>query len=248
MIKPMTGNYEIDRQPHAKAFFERLPSEVEKVTWPLEKLHALRDERLRALILKAKKESPWHARRLKHIDPDKLSGDDLSEIPTMTKSDLMNHWDEIVTYRNLNLALANKHIAHISQEGPAYLLDEYHVITSGGSSGVRGVFVADFEGWLAGSLAVLRYSVWIEQNLNISGKRQQTSVGAGDVTHVSISSLHTFFGVDTSGMSRSFPITSPFSEIKAGLNDFQPSHIFAYPSAMHRLALEQQAVCLSHPN
>lgn len=240
MTTPKIGNYEIDRQPHAKAFFERLPAEVEKVTWPLEKLHTLRDERLRALIRKAKKDSPWHARRLKHIDPDKLSGDDLSEIPTMTKADLMNNWDEIVTDPHLNLALANQHIAHISKEGPAYLLDEYHVVTSGGSSGLRGVFVANFEEWLAGSLAVLRSSIWIEQNLTAIAERRQASVGAGEVTHASIASIHTFFGVDTSGKSRSFPITSPFSEIRAGLNEFQPSNIIAYPSAMHRLALEQQ--------
>ena len=236
-----TGNYEIDRQPHAQAFFEQLPSEVEKVTWPLAKLHALRDERLRALIRKAKQDSPWHARRLKHINPDTLSGSDLSEIPTMTKADLMENWDEIVTDRNLNLALANQHIARISKEGPAYLLDEYHVITSGGSSGLRGVFVADFEEWLAGALAILRHSIWIDQNMNDTGAKRRASIGAGDVTHASIASVHTFFGVDTSGMSRSFPITSPFPEIRAGLNEFQPTNIIAYPSAMHRLALEQQA-------
>ncbi len=59
----VTGDYEIDRQRHVRAFQERLPGEVEKMTWPLERMHALRDERLRALIRTAKERSPWHARR-----------------------------------------------------------------------------------------------------------------------------------------------------------------------------------------
>ena len=239
-----TGDYEIDRQRHVRAFVERLPSEVEKLTWPLEKLHALRDERLRALVRIAKERSPWHAQRLNHIDPDRLRGDELSAIPPMTKTDLMNHWDEIVTDRRLNLELANRHLARISEEGPAYLLDDYHAITSGGSSGMRGVFVVDFEAWLATSLAILRHGVWIDQHLQRRGEQREASIGAGHVTHASIAAFRTFASRSQSP-ARSFPITSPFPEILAGLNEFQPSHIVAYPSIMHRLALEQQAGRLS---
>ena len=73
----------------AASLAAQLPREIDRVTWPLEQLWALRDQRLRELIWHAKSHSPWHAKRLKHIDPTTLSGDDLSAIPAMTKADLM---------------------------------------------------------------------------------------------------------------------------------------------------------------
>ena len=247
ILSPATGNYEVDRQRHVKAFLACLPSEIEKLTWPLEKLHALRDQRLRSLIRVAKQCSPWHAARLRHIDPEEISGSDLSDIPIMTKTDLMEHWDEIVTDRRLNLDLANSHIKHISEHGPAYLLDEYHVVTSGGSSGKRGVFVMDFEGWLLATLAIVRHGVWMDQYMNWQGETRMASIGAGHVTHASIASIQTFFGA-SDDTSKSFPILLPTDEIVQGLNQFQPTHFIAYPSILHRLALEQEAGRLSiHP-
>src|SRR5438093_12781868 len=41
--------FETDRERHVRALADRLSGEVELVTWPLERLHARRDERLRAL-------------------------------------------------------------------------------------------------------------------------------------------------------------------------------------------------------
>ena len=244
LLAAATGNYEVDRQRHVKAFKERLASEVKKVTWPLEKLQDLRDKRLRHLIKVAKKYSPWHAARLRQIDPETIKGNNLSDIQTMTKTDLMENWDEIVTDRRLNLDLANHHIAHISDHGPAYLFDQYHVVTSGGSSGKRGVFVVDFEGWLCSSLAISRYGMWIDQNHKWEGAKRHASIGAGLVTHASIAAFQTFFGEQV-GNSRSFPILLPIHEIVDGLNEFQPSHLIAYPSILHRLALEKKAGRLS---
>src|SRR5436190_1944709 len=80
-------------------------------------------------------------RRLARVDLATVTGDDLSAIPPMTKADLMASWDEIVTDRRLTLDLANAHLARVAEDGPAYLLDDYQVVTSGGSSGRRGVFV-----------------------------------------------------------------------------------------------------------
>ena len=248
ILSRITGNYEVDRQRHVKAFMECLPSEIEKLTWPIEKLHALRDQRLRSLIRVAKQYSPWHAARLRHIDPEKISGNDLSDIPIMTKTDLMEHWDDIVTDRKLNLDLANRHIKHISEHGPAYLLDEYHVVTSGGSSGKRGVFVVDFEGWLSACLAIVRHGIWMDQHTNWQGEKRTASIGAGHVTHASIASFRTLFGGADDDASKSFPIFLPVHEIVQGLNQFQPTHLIAYPSILHRLALEQEAHRLSiHP-
>jgi phenylacetate-coenzyme A ligase PaaK-like adenylate-forming protein len=189
---PPTSAFEIERQRHVRAARERLPSEVEKVTWPLARLHRLRDERLRALVRTANARSPWHARRLRRIEPatlERLRGDDLSALPTMTKADLMAHWDEIVTDRRLTLDVANTHLQRVASEGPAYLLGEYTVIASGGSTGTRGVFVWDFGGWLTAHLALARHTAWEDQHRPQAGERRRASVGAEKATHGGIDKL-----------------------------------------------------------
>ncbi len=54
----------------------------------------------------------------------------------MTKDDLMEHFDEVVTDRRLTRDVVEAHLAALSTD--AYLLDEYHVCASGGSSGPCG--------------------------------------------------------------------------------------------------------------
>jgi phenylacetate-CoA ligase len=68
--------FEIERQRHLQGYAARLQQEAERLTWPLETLHRIRDQRLRTLLRTAKDRSPWHARRLPHVEPDTVTGDD----------------------------------------------------------------------------------------------------------------------------------------------------------------------------
>jgi phenylacetate-coenzyme A ligase PaaK-like adenylate-forming protein len=231
--------YERDRQRHLQARDAQLGAEMEKMDWSLEQLHALRDERLRALVRHARAHSPWHARRLRDVDPDRVSGDDLSMIPPMTKNDLMEHWDEIVTDRRLTLGLATRHLAHVAAHGPAYLLDQYHVVASGGSSGRRGVFVWDYDGWLAAQLSTMRHGIWTARHLGLESLEPAASVGAASPIHITKAMGETFAGPPAS--RHLFPATLPLAEIVAGLNRTRPLQLFAYPSMLHRLALEARA-------
>jgi phenylacetate-coenzyme A ligase PaaK-like adenylate-forming protein len=233
------GGYEWDRQRHVRARDAQLGAEVEKMDWSLARLQALRDMRLRALVRHAKTHSPWHARRLRDVDPERLSGDDLSMIPPMTKADLMEHWDEIVTDRRLTLELATRHIADIAAHGPAYLLDEYQVVASGGSSGCRGVFVWDYAGWLAAQLATARHAVWTCRHLGLENLEPGANVGAASPIHITVAMGETFAGPPAS--RHRFPVTLPLAEIVVGLNSLRPLQLFAYPSMLHRLALEARA-------
>jgi phenylacetate-coenzyme A ligase PaaK-like adenylate-forming protein len=235
----LTGNFDVDRQRHVQVYADRAPAEAEKCTWPLERLHALRDERLRALVRVAKERSPWHSRRLGHIDPETLSGDDLTPISPMTKADLMANWDEIVTDRRLNLELANAHLNRVAVAGPSYLFGDYLIIASGGSTGVRGVFAYDFEGALQVPLGLVRHRRWLADHGITPAFRRNAMVMAGRGTHASIAFGATFAG--SSAGSRPFPVTWPIGEIVAGLNEYQPESLGGYPSALHRLALEAQA-------
>ena len=83
MSGPAISDFEVDRQRHLRRFAARLRDDAERLTWPLERLHRLRDERLRALLRAAKARSSWHARRLGDVDVDAIGGGDLSGLPTM---------------------------------------------------------------------------------------------------------------------------------------------------------------------
>ncbi len=233
------GIYERDRQRHVQARDVSLNVEAEKIEWSLTQLQALRDERLRALVRHAKAHSPWHANRLRHVNPDRLRGDDLSTIPPMTKADLMEHWDEIVTDRRLTLDMVTKHLAGISTYGPSYLLDEYHVLASGGSSGLRGVFVWDYAGWLTAQLSTARVGAWLCTHLGMESPEPGARVGAASPVHATAAMEATFGGPLAS--RHSFPVTLPLAEIVAGLNRTRPVMLNCYPSMLHRLALEARA-------
>jgi phenylacetate-coenzyme A ligase PaaK-like adenylate-forming protein len=231
-------SYEVLRQRHVEAFAARLAGEADKLTWPLEQLHGLRDIRLRALLRAAKQGSPWHAERLRSIDPDASRPPDLATIPTMTKADLMTHWDDIVTDRRLTLELVNDHLATVTNDGPAYLLGEHHVVASGGSSGMRGVFAWDFEGWLSFALVRERSSFWLDRHAGRTGESRRAWVAAAHASHPTAILARTFSGSPQLGVNRSFPVTLPLSDIVAGLNEFRPTYLFAYPSMLHLLSLE----------
>src|SRR5262249_14515309 len=95
--------------------------------------------------------------RLSTVDIDTIDEDRLRELPVMTKGDLTAHFDEIVTDRRVTLDLVNGHLASLTSD--AYLLDEFHALASGGSSGVRGVFVWGWDAWAVGWLMNLRRQV-----------------------------------------------------------------------------------------
>src|SRR6478735_1896788 len=238
MARSTTSAFDADRQRHLRAFADRLPVEAERLTWPLERLHRLRDERLRALLRTAKARSPWHAKRLAGVDVETVRGADLAAIEPMTKTDVMEHWDEIVTDRRLTLELAEAHLERVASQGPAYLLGEYQVVTTGGSSGTRGVFAWDFEGWLGFGLARERPTFWLRQEAGDRRQRRRAFVAAAHSTHPTAILPRTFAGSPQLGVGRSFPATLPLAEIVDGLNHFQPTDLFAYPSMLRRLAGE----------
>ena len=103
--------------------------------------------------------SPWHRERLARagIDPRRLTDVDVDRLPVMTKDDLMESFDDIVTDRRLSRELCERHLAEPS--GDAYLLDEYRVVASGGSSGRRGVFVYGWRAWAICYASMVRSQV-----------------------------------------------------------------------------------------
>src|ERR1700690_2490282 len=64
------------------------------------------------------------------------------------------NFDAIVTDPEVRLADANAHIAKL--DGDEYFRDELHAVASGGSSGLRGVFVWGWDAWATVQLTAMR--------------------------------------------------------------------------------------------
>jgi phenylacetate-coenzyme A ligase PaaK-like adenylate-forming protein len=173
---------------------------------------------------------------LRDVDPDRITGRDLAQLPPMTRKDLQTHWDEIVTDRRLTLEQANRHLEKVVASGPAYLLDEYHVVASSGSTGQRTVFAFDFSSWLEGKLAMARFQTEISRLVGWSGSERLAIVAAPNAVHESGAIFRTF---GSGALSfQAIPSTLPLPEIVERLNAYQPAGMQTYPSILRSLTRE----------
>lgn len=237
-----TADYEDLRARHVKDMQAGFWEAVKRLDWTAEQLHVERERRLRNLLRVAKRDSPWHAKRLRHIDPETFSEERLEEIPPMTKDDLMDNFDEIVTDRRITLAAAEAHIAALTSD--AYLLDRYHANTTGGSSPRRGVVLHDWEGWAEGSSGLARH-LFRHARPGEPGRRVVGAVlGAQHPMHVSGAMPQTFSDPQRAFWHR-LPVSLPLDDIARGLNQVQPEVLLGYPPMLHQLSFLARAGSLA---
>jgi phenylacetate-CoA ligase len=225
------------RRRHQVDLATILPGQVERLDWPAEQLCEERQHRLRRFLAVAKSKSRWHAERLRDVDVEHVTEQDLSGLPVMTKDDLMAHFDDIVTDRRVMLARAEAHLASLGA-GDAYLDGEYHVVASGGSSGRRGVFVWGWEPWTLGGAARVRQV--IRDQLRC-GEQPGAAVSATVAAEVSTHMTGAFASTFPTSFAHRFPVTLPIEEIVGGLNRVQPALLHAYSSALALLVREVDA-------
>jgi phenylacetate-CoA ligase len=226
---------------------ERLAGgEVERVTWPLERLEAERDHRLRALVSYAKAHSPWHAERLAHVDTDHLTASSLDEVPVMTKSDLMENWDDIVTDRRLTQRGAQAELARLSAGSDGmFWMNDFVLVETGGSTGDPTVVVWDIEGWVDMAAIVTRYGAWLQQSAASRTENQgppdgfhwvQATVGSSHPTSMSRQLARFFERPEFE--NHEIPANSPIGEAAAALRQLNPSGLFGFATALIAVANE----------
>jgi len=195
-----------------------------------------RTRALRELAAVARTRSTWHRERLEGIDVALLSEADLKSIPSMTKRDLMENFDQIVTDRRLGYDAC---AAQLESGGP--LLDEFHVVASGGSSGRRGIFVYGWDAWATCYAAITRFQQrdWAGDPSLAGVERITATVAAAQPSHISAAIRRTFRS--PTERLELFPVDLPLDEIVAGLNALAPTILMGYSSFLPHLALEARA-------
>ena len=232
-------DYETTRRRHIQEMLGGLGEHLERLNWSAEQLLVERTKRLRELVATAKEHSAWHAKRLADIDPQTLDEERLAELPVMTKADLMEHFDAIVTDPRVTLAKADAHIAALSSD--QYFLGDLHAVASGGSSGVRGVFVWGWEAWATAQRSLLRRQLSDRlRDPELASKPPVAMfVGAENATHYTTALAQTF--TTPAVTVHRFPVTLPLDEIVAGLNQVDGDSLAAYPSMLAALVAEARA-------
>jgi phenylacetate-CoA ligase len=222
----------------------RLGQHTGRLGWDPVQLAVHQRQRLRMLLAYAAEYSPFHARRLRGLDLSRFETSDLAQLPVMTKSQLMAEFDDVVTDRRLSRGLAEQHLA-ASTHIPGLLLAEYVCLASGGSSGLRGIFLQTL-GEFADFVA----------SLVRRGYARALATGGLPPSGLVLGLVAAASPVHSSGFGAAVatrppvrlipaPATLPTAELTVRLNAAQPPALLGYASRLADLAREQLAGRLS---
>lgn len=207
-----------------------------------ELLAARQSERLNELVAFARAHSPFYAEKYRGLSETIT---DVRQLPPVTKPELMEHFDEVITDPAVRKADVQKHVADLGNLGKPFL-GKYMAWTTSGTTGAPGIFLED-KNWdtVISAVNVLRIGgEWYNWDV-IKGMMK----AGGNSASVFAGNGH-FFGVTMlerqrqSSRSRAkriqlIPVTLPIGEIVQRLNNLQPAMFAGYASALGLLAQEQ---------
>jgi phenylacetate-CoA ligase len=225
--------YDCLRAAHLHAVAAALEDHVARLDWPREQIERYQDQRLRALLAYACERSPFHARRLRCLDVGSASVADLALLPVMTKADAQQEWDAITCAPDLNRAGAERVLAE--QQWFSYTAGDAQVFSSGGSSGVRGVYVWDWQFFVSVACLAWRMQAREERRGSSAGSHPRLAVlTAGVPPHAStpLFDVPTTAGMETVVI----PAGVPFDEVLAAVAAARPTHLVGYATVIGRLA------------
>jgi len=225
--------YEGLRAAHLNAVRAALEDHLARLDWPRSRIERYRTQRLRSLLGLARERSPFHAARMADIDPATATVDDLARLPPMVKQDAQDHWDAIVTTPTIDRVGAERALAQ--ERWFSYTPAGHQVFSSGGSSGVRGVYVWDWEHFATLACLAWRWQARAEQASASPGRPARLAVlEAGEPPHASTP----LFDIATAPSMETvvIPAAAPFDQVLSAVADARPTHLVGYASVVGRLA------------
>ena len=205
--------------------------------WDATKIAAHQDRALQELRRAAYAGSEFYRRH--HAGLQEAPFD---QLPPVTKTDLMSHFDEAVTTPDLKLADVEQHLRALAAENgdPGVpWRGRWWAAATAGTAGPRGTFIWNRSEWATVLASYAR-----------ANDRAGIQAGLGRPLKVALVTsrvpTHQSAVVGASLRSGLVPtlrldVTAPMGETVAALNRFQPRALVGYASARHPLALEQLA-------
>ncbi len=200
---------------------------LERDRWTRERLLELQRARLRGLVEHVLETSEYYREAL---GPDAADAE-LSELPTLPKSVLMEQYDRIVTDPRLRRHELESFL-DAADAGQLYH-GEYRLFSTSGTSGVPGLFAYsqnEFAHWAA---VFLRGFI----RLGVTAKTRLAGIGAPSSLHLS----RQIAGALLAGRAGApgLAVTMPTEALIDALAAYRPEVLVGYPSVIAALAEEQ---------
>lgn len=212
-----------------------------------------REARLAAMVAHARTSSPFYRHLYRDVDLARVpatasgrSGVVLTELPPVTKQQLMANFDDWVTDPAVTRAGVEAFLADPSLVGTPFL-GRYFVCTTSGTTGHPGIFVHDPRSLAVSQAFTLRIDLaWLspKQLLAMARRRLRWAAVVGTGGHYAGAGWVQWQRRRSRWRRRAFrafPVQQPPAALVAALNDYDPAAITGYPSALALLAEEQVA-------
>lgn len=201
--------------------------------------------RLAELVEFARSASPYY-RRLYRDLPERVT--DPARLPPVGKRDLMENFDDWVTDPHLTMAtMTSDLLSDPAAVGTVYR-GKYLVFTTSGSTGEPAVLVHDRRSWTVAGVVVRvreRRTLIRAADLRallLRGVRAAAMVAdGGHFAGVVMTEIARRRSPRIARRVRVFSVLRPLADLVQELNDFRPTLLYGYPSAMLQLAAEQDA-------
>jgi len=157
-----------------------------------------------------------------------------TDFPVLTKQDVIAHFDDIVTDRNVTRRRIAEFLSRSTD--PRELMDgRYHVLHTSGTSGTMACFAYSHEAWINGASQVVRASgLKLRRRVAFLGATRGHFAGVSLMMAGNDGTNALFFNV------RTFDVGRPMPQIIAELNDFQPDIVSAYATVLKMLGEAQE--------
>jgi phenylacetate-CoA ligase len=200
--------------------------------WSVEQLEAHQRRRLGELVRHAVASSPFYREGYAGLDP----GDpvELQRLPAVDKATVMARFDDLVCDRRLTLAAVEAHLDGLT--GDELLLGRYRAMATGGSTGRKGVFVADRTEWRQYLAGFFRWNHYVGLGPRLPRLRV-ASIAAARPLHMT---YRMAASIDV-GLHRVLRLeaATPLPAMVEALNRHRPQFLYAYGSVLGLLAAEQ---------
>ena len=200
-------------------------------TWSRAELHEFQYRQLNSLVRHAVQRSSFYKKLYRSVNTDNPVS--LEMLPIVSKKMLMDNFDTVVTDPMLHSSELYQYLDLYTPRD--YYIGEYRILSTAGSSGLRGVFMYDRAAWGVVLASMQRAFSWM--GLSSLRDRRLASIGASSPLHLSYRravdmdiGLYRFLRLEA---------TSRINTLVRELNEFQPEYIHMYPTIAYLLAREQ---------
>ncbi len=200
--------------------------------WTRATLEAFQAEALKALRAHAYARSPFYREFHRGLEDAPLEA-----LPTLTKAQMMDRFDDVVTDRDIHLADVKTFMAE-KDPGDRYL-GRYWVTSTSGTSGHPGLFLVDRDEWSLELATAVRAFDWAGLRVGLTHRVRVAQITSTNPSHLSTQGGRSManWWMPTLILDASEPLPS----VVERLNAWRPEMLWAYASIIHVLAEEQLA-------